>query len=313
MDISFLLYPTRSVKVDEDSSFWIIHELLQRGHTVSHFQSGDLFWEGGRLQAYLTAAKTDPKKGFLPSPRPRRPSPLDSLDVIFIRKEPPFDAEYLACLQLLSRLKKPFILNDPAGMMLCNEKLSVLDFPGFAPECLVTGDALEARRFARRFRLGVVVKPLDNKAGSGVFRVRHDEKHFPARLESATEGGRRKVMLQRYLPHGASGDKRILLLGGRCIGSFLRVPPKTDFRANLSLGGSMRRSGLSRREEKLIGEMRPHLSKYGLYFVGLDVIDGFLSEVNVTSPSGIPELRALEGKRAEKDVASFIEERLEGL
>jgi glutathione synthase len=309
MNISFLLYPTRSVKVDEDSSFWIIHELRSRGHHVRYFESKDMTGGPGGLGAYLTPARTDARRGFLPSVRSKKAAPLEDQDVIFIRKEPPFDQEYLYALQLLSRLKRPFVLNDPAGIALCNEKLSILDFPQYAPNSFVTSDPEKAARFARHLGAPVVVKPLDNKAGQGVFRTRHGDKDFKGLLEQATRLGSRSVMLQRYLPHQKSGDKRILVLDGRFLGCFTRVPSRGEFRANLSLGGSMRRAALSRREERMLEAMAPYLRKHGLYFVGLDVINGCLSEINVTSPSGIPEIRALGGKRLEKTIVDFMERR----
>lgn len=310
MKIAFLLYPTGLVKVDEDSSFWVIHELVARGHAVSYFESGDLVASGGRIQAWLTGARTDAKKGFLPSPKNKALTPLDSMDAVFIRKEPPFNEEYLYALQLLMGLgSATFILNDPKGIALCNEKMSVLGFPDFAPESYVGNRPDAARDFVRRLGSRVVVKPLDNKAGYGIFMTDPKDKNLSSILDQATLLGKRKVMIQRYIPHDKEGDKRILLLDGEFLGAFTRVPNKSDFRANLSVGGSMRRAVLSTREKELVGQMKPFLKQNGLYFVGLDVIGGYLSEINVTSPSGIPEIRALEGLRLEKKIADFIERR----
>ena len=311
MKIAFLLYPTTSVKVDEDSSFWIMHELRLRGHEVCHFESRDLFHAGGRVRAYLTRTKTDAKKGFLPSPKDDQPSALDEFDAVFIRKEPPFDTEYLYALQLLNVLRgRVFVLNDPAGIALCNEKMWALEFGGFAPESLVTPLASEAKSFIRSLRARAVVKPLDNKAGYGIFLTGPNDKNLASMLDQATELGRRRIMVQRYIPHEKTGDKRILILNGEFLGCFARLPASGDFRANLSAGGSMRRAALSMREKKLLEKMAPRLLEHGLYFVGIDVIGGYLSEVNVTSPSGIPELRALEGKKLEKKVADFLEKRV---
>ena len=189
MKISFLLYPTGSVKVDEDSSFWIMHELISRGHTVSHFESGDLAASGGRIQAWLTRTRTDAKKGFLPSPKAAALTPLDAQDVIFIRKEPPFDEEYLYALQLLMGVgKKTYVLNDPSGIALCNEKMSVLGFPEFCPESLVTNRPDAARDFVRRLGARAVVKPLDNKAGYGIFLTDAKDKNLASILDQAKIG-----------------------------------------------------------------------------------------------------------------------------
>ncbi len=156
----------------------------------------------------------------------------------------------------------------------------------------------------------VVIKPLHQKAGFGILRSGPLDKNLPSMLDIATDSGKKTVLIQRYIPQNSFGDKRILVLEGKIIGYFLRRPPKQDFRANLSVGGSMHRTVLTRQEEKMVEEMAPLFLRHGLYFVGLDVIGGFLSEINVTSPSGIPEIRHLEGKRLERDIADFIERRL---
>ena len=171
----------------------------------------------------------------------------------------------------------------------------------------MTSRPSEAVRFLKALARPAVIKPLDNKAGYGIFLTHAKDKNLGSILDQATLLGRRKVMIQRYVPHEKSGDKRILLLDGEPLGCFTRVPSRSDFRANLSVGGSMRRASLSGREKKLLHAVRPVLLKYGLYFTGLDVIGGYLSEINVTSPSGIPEIRALEGRRLEKPIADFIE------
>ncbi len=190
MKIAFLLYPTAKVKVDEDSSFWIMHELVSRGHRVSYFESRDMRWDGGKLLAPLTPARLDPRKGFLPSPAPEKASDLGSLDAIFIRKEPPFDTQYLYVLQLLELIKsRVFVMNDPAGIALCNEKLSTLQFPGLVPESLVTSDPAVARAFIRSLGKAVVVKPLHQKAGSGILKTDRNDKNLPSLLDIATDSG----------------------------------------------------------------------------------------------------------------------------
>ena len=311
MKIAFLLYPTVKVKVDEDSSFWIMHELLARGHQVYYFESSELCWQKGALGARLTPARLDIRKGFLPAPSPKKRTDLSTLDAIFIRKEPPFDTEYLYALHLLQLVKnRVFVLNDPAGIALCNEKLFTLRFERFIPKSLVTNQIRVAQNFIRRLGKTVVIKPLHQKAGSGILRSGAQDKNLPSMLDIATDSGKKTILVQRYIPQNSFGDKRILVLNGKIVGSFLRRPPQHDFRANLSVGGSMHRAKPTLDEKKMVDRMAFQLLRHGLYFVGLDVIGGFLSEINVTSPSGIPEIRQLEGKKIEKDVADFIERRL---
>jgi glutathione synthase len=311
LKIAFLLYPTEGVRPDEDSSFWIMRELQKRGHRVFYFESKDLFAREDGVRAHLRAARLDTRRGYLPSPLSPRPERLDAFDCVFIRKEPPFDNEYLYALQLLSLLKgRVFMLNDPAGVAVANEKTFTLRFPRYLPETVVTEDPARAREFIRQLKARVVVKPLNEKGGKGIFAAGVSDGDLLARLEDATRLGTEKVLVQRFIPANARGDKRIVILNGRILGAFLRKPSRTDFRANLSRGGTMHRTAVSPRERGLVEAMAPELEKHGLWFVGIDVIGGFLTEVNVTSPAGIPEVHHFEKSRPERDVADFIERRV---
>ena len=190
MKMSFLLYPTSKIKIEEDSSFWIMLELKKRGHQVSYFESKDLLWLGDGPRAYLTPARLDEKKGYLPSSADDLATDLSSLDCIFIRKEPPFDARYLHALQLMTAIKeKIFILNDPQGIAICNEKLFSLEFPGYFPETIVTEDADSARAFIKSLKQPVIVKPLDEKGGKGIFSTSARDKNLPSLLQIATHSG----------------------------------------------------------------------------------------------------------------------------
>ena len=233
---------------------------------------------------------------------------LDNLNAVFIRKEPPFDNEYLYALQLLSALdERVFVLNNPAGIAMCNEKLFILEFKEFIPQSFVSENTGELRKFIRSLKSPAVVKPLNNKGGAGIFVTRTQDRNLPSLLDQITKNGSQKVMAQRYIPHDRAGDKRILLLDGDPLGCFVRRPSKTDFRANLSVGGTMGRAALSARDGQILQALKPKLLEHGLHFVGIDVIGGYLSEINVTSPSGIPELRQLTGQKLEKKVVDFIE------
>ncbi len=311
MKIAFLLYPPSKVKADEDSSFWIMHELQRRGHNVYHFESRHLLWCKNAPHAFLTPAKLDARKGYLPSPLSSTARDLSSIDCVFIRKEPPFNNEYLYALQLLEMVKeKVFVLNDPAGIALANEKTFSLLFKGLAPETVVTENIAAAKNFLRHLRARAVIKPLNQKGGYGIFSTSGRDKNLPSLLETATCSGTRKILVQRFIPTGASGDKRILILNGKALGAFTRRPPPADFRANLSTGGSMHRARLTRQDERLVEAIAPKLLSYGLWFVGIDVIGNYLTEVNVTSPAGIPEINFFNKTRLEKEVADFIEARL---
>ncbi|MBI4352354.1 MAG: glutathione synthase [Candidatus Omnitrophica bacterium] len=314
MKIAFLLYPTEKVKPDEDSSFWIMHELQRRGHEVSYFQHSELLWSKGSPHAFLRKPRLNVKKGFLPSPVSPEPVDLSQMHCVFIRKEPPFNKDYLYALQLLRLIKdKVFMVNDPDGIALANEKLFTLAFSKHIPETLVTERIPEAVRFIRTLHKRAVVKPLHEKGGAGIFVTSFSDRNLPSLLEMATRRGQRKVLIQRFLPTERFGDKRLLVLDGKILGAFIRKPSRTDFRANLSAGGTMHRAEVNGWDKKIVGEMAPVLERHGLFFVGLDVIGKALTEINVTSPAGIPEINALNGVCLETKVADFIEERCHSL
>lgn len=311
MKITFLLYPVSRVKVEEDSSFWMLWELKKRGHEVSYFESHQLFASEKSVYAFLTPARLAPKRGYLPSPPSNKPTDLAEWDCIFIRKEPRFDSRYLHALQLLERIKaKTFILNDPRGIAMANEKLFPLEFREFLPETLVTENVALARKFIRDLSCRVVIKPLDDKGGHGIFSLKPSDVNLPSLLDIATCSGKRKILIQRFIEHTKMGDKRILVLNGKVLGAFSRRPSPSDFRANLSVGATMHRSLVSRWDEELVAKMSPRLSENGLYFVGIDVIGKYLTEVNVTSPAGIPEIHHFDKSYPEKKVADFIEQQL---
>ena len=313
MKIAFLLYPVSDVRIDEDSSFWVIHELLRRGHVVHYFESKDLFYSQGTIQAFLKPTRTDSKKGYLPSPPAAQPTPLRDLDCVFIRKEPPFDNEYLHTLQLLTLIRdKVFVLNDPRGVMFCNEKLFTLEFPELIPETLVSENPKIAERFVLGLGQKVVIKPLHEKSGLGIVMSNPRDKNLPSLLQIATQSEKRQILVQRYVDGEKFGDKRILILNGEPIGAFLRKPPAQDFRANLSVGGRMLCTTLTPRDRQITKRLAPALLQHGLHFVGIDVIGSYLTEINVTSPAGIPECQALYGAHLEKKVVDFLESSVGG-
>ncbi len=310
MKIAFLLYPTATVRTDEDSSFWIMHELGRRGHEVCHFESRHLFAEPGP-KAFVYRSKMDPRKGFALSSLSPKPSDLFDFDAVFIRKEPPFDNSYLHALQILDLLKgRVFMMNDPRGIAMFNEKLSILHFPELVPATMVTDNPALARNFIDDLKKQVVVKPLHEKAGSGILTARIGDKNLPSILDVATSAGKNKVMVQEFIRVKGLADKRILLLNGEFLGVFARKPAPSDFRSNLSVGGSMHKASLTSEDKRIIDAIAPTLVRNGLYFAGIDVMGPYLTEINVTSPSGIPEINALCGTRLQKKVADFIESRV---
>lgn len=309
MKIGFLLYPIDNINVMEDTSFWIMHELQRRGHQVFRFESRHMIWDG-QPSAYLTPSRTHPRQGFIPAKRQTSPCALSKLDCIFIRKEPPFDDDYLHALQLLELVKhRVFVINDPAGIAMCNEKMFSLAFEPYIPQTLVTDNAATAKSFIRRLGKKVVLKRLNEKGGHGIFASHPKDENLPSLLETATRSGLEKIMVQRFIPARRHGDKRILILDGRIIGSFLRRPPTGDFRANIGVGGTFHRATVSSRDKKIVAALTPLLGRYGLHFAGIDIIGDYLTEINVTSPAGIADVIILEKKHLESQVVDFLEKK----
>jgi glutathione synthase len=234
----------------------------------------------------------------------------DDFDVVLQRKDPPVDAEYVTATQILGLCRRALVLNHPTGILAANEKLYACGFPQLMPETRVTREIPELIDFMAKLGGEMIVKPLGGRGGEGIFHLRHDDRNLFSILEQATGFGRRRAMAQRYLPDVRRGDKRILLVDGEPIGAVLRVPAAGETRANLHVGGTPARAPLDDYDRRIVTQLRPHLLRDGLFFVGIDVIGGWLTEINVTSPTGIQEIDALEGVRIEHDVIAAVESRV---
>jgi glutathione synthase len=232
-----------------------------------------------------------------------------------MRKDPPFDLKFFFVTHLLSLIdpKKCFVMNDPKGLREANEKLYALRFPEQIPQTLVTSDMQRLRDFMEEHGGEMIIKPLDGCGGSGVFYLNTQDRNTNAILEAATDNGRKIIMGQRYLPEIRQGDKRIIVLDGEPLGAVLRVPLETETRGNIHVGGQCVRTEVTKRDREICAALAPLLREDGLYLVGLDVIGSYLTEVNVTSPTGIQEINALNGVRLESQVIDFVEAQLEKL
>jgi len=230
-----------------------------------------------------------------------------------MRKDPPFDMKFCFATHLLSLIDQTrcFVMNDPKGLREANEKLYALRFPEQIPQTLVTSDMQRLKDFMEEHGGEMIIKPLDGSGGSGVFYLNTQDRNTNAILEAATDNGRRMIMGQRYLPEIRQGDKRIVVLDGAPLGAVLRVPLETETRGNIHVGGQCVRSEVTERDREICAALAPLMQADGLYFVGLDVIGNYLTEVNVTSPTGIQEINALNGVRLESQVIDFVEQRAE--
>jgi len=252
----------------------------------------------------LVVSDTPPHANFGPTFEVR----LADAQAVFIRKDPPFDTAYLLTTLLLERLRgRTVLMNDPRGLREANEKLYALNFTRWMPKTVVTSYEDEIMAFVRSVGGTGVIKPLDLMGGTGVMMIRDGDKNARSIIQLLSDEGRRLCMIQEFIPKVTLGDKRILLLAGKPLGAINRVPRSDDLRSNIHVGGSVEECKVTEHEMAIINDIAPKLAQDGLIFVGLDVIDGRLTEVNVTSPTGIQQLSRHLGREVSNDVIEYVE------
>jgi glutathione synthase len=302
--------PLEAVREYHDSTFALMLECQRRGHEIVELNQSEIYFRGDRAHARMRTVRVQREAGNHFRVLHDARGPLSTLHVIFLRKDPPVDAEFLHATQLLALARGPLLINEPAGLQAANEKLFALRFPELLPATMVARDLKLLRAFVAEQGGDAVVKPIDGFGGLGIFRLCTGDPNFEAILETATELGRRAVVVQRYLPEVTKGDKRVIVLDGVPIGAVLRVPQAGELRANLAVGGRAVKAEVDARDHEICGRLRPELQRLGLHLVGLDVIGRWLTEVNVTSPTGLVEIDALSGISLERQILDFIELRV---
>lgn len=311
MRIAFVMDPIETVLVDKDTSFALMLEAQARGHEVFYLSHRGLWAEDGRL--YASARHVEVRRAEPPSHATLgsvQDFDIAEFDAVMIRTDPPFDEAYLNTTQLLELARgKTLIINDPRGLREANEKLYALHFPDVMPRTMVTHHAHHIRTFVQKVGGRAVIKPLNGAGGRSVMVLDQGDLNFNAIVETLTAEGRRFAMVQEFLPAVRQGDKRILLLDGEPLGAILRVPRPDDARSNIHVGGHVEPTELTEADLAIVRRVAPKLRADGLYFVGLDVIGGRLTEVNVTSPTGIQELSRFSGTNPEAKVITWVEHR----
>ena len=309
--MAFVMDPIRSIDIRGDTTFALMLEAQRRGHHIFCVDPGDLGVAGGAVFAKVSPVTLRREPGQHADLGEPHIVDLDAeMQVVFQRKDPPVDEAYVTATQILALLKRAQVWNRPAGILAANEKLYAFHFADLMPETLVARESARFLDFLERMGGEMIVKPLGGRGGEGIFHVRRDDRNLFSILEQTTRFGTRLAMAQRYLPEVRRGDKRILLLEGEPLGAVLRVPAERENRANLHVGGRPERARLDEDDRRIIDRLRPWLARDGLHFVGIDVIGGRLTEVNVTSPTGIQEMNALDGERYEERVLERVEQRL---
>ncbi|MEC7518231.1 MAG: glutathione synthase [Myxococcota bacterium] len=308
MRIVFVMDPPSTVLVDEDTSFALMLAAQSRGHRVDHCMAQELWLRGGTAGARVRRAtcQRDPKNPITLG----EPEDLDlaDADVVFVRKDPPFDDDYLWATQILEHVRgQTLVVNDPRGLRDANEKIYATYFPALMPDTLIANDKARIKAFVKEVGGRAVIKPLSGAGGEGIFALTESDPNLNACIETVTRGGKRLAMAQAFLPDVTKGDKRILLLDGEPLGAILRVPQGGDLRSNIHVGGRVDAAELDDADRAIIEAVAPRLKADGLYFVGLDVIGGKLTEVNVTSPTGIQQASRLSGRDLEAKVVDWLE------
>jgi glutathione synthase len=308
LTMAFVMDPVTDLDVAGDTTFVFMLEAQKRGHAVLYVDPGDLTIEQGRPAARVTPVTLRAEKGNHVDLGDARTVILDDeVDVAFQRKDPPVDAAYIAATQILGTCQKTLTLNHPESVLAFNEKLFAVHFPDLMPITSVTKNIADLRQFMKARGGEMIVKPLDGKGGEGIFHLVEGEKNITSILEQSTQFGTRAVMAQEYLPAIREGDKRILLLEGELLGAVLRVPAPKEVRANLHVGGTAEKAELTAADLKIIERVGPVLKRHGLFFVGIDVIGDRLTEINVTSPTGVQEINTLDNTCLEAKVLDAVE------
>jgi len=310
MRFVFVMDPLTRVTHDKDTSFAFIRAAQARGHQSFHCLPHDLHVREGRPFATVQRIEilTESPYIVLHKDQGAPHVDLEGIDAVFIRKDPPFDQAYLYATLMLERARgKTLIINDPRGLRDANEKLYALHFSEWTPKTFVTSDRDMIHQFVLDVGGKAVIKPLDGAGGWGVMMLRSDDKNARAIVDMLTGEGKHLAMVQAFLPAVSQGDKRILLLDGEPLGAILRVPRADEIRSNIHVGGSVVPTELTSREQELVRAIAPRLRADGLIFVGLDVIGEHLTEVNVTSPTGIQELSRFTGVDQSVKVIEWVE------
>ncbi len=310
MRLVFVMDPLDRVTHDKDTTFAFIEAAQARGHASHHCLLRDLYIEDGDAWAITHPVEILPAAPWIVLRREGGPVKLRLADVdaVFMRKDPPFDRAYLYATLILERARgRTLLVNDPRGLRDANEKLYALNFPEWTPRTLVTADRDMIHAFCRDHGGVAMVKPLDGAGGMGVIQIKTGDKNARAIVDMLTHEGHRLTIVQEFLPSVTAGDKRVLLLDGEPLGAILRVPRADELRSNIHVGGSVVPAELTPRELEMVRSLAPRLRADGLVFVGLDVIGERLTEVNVTSPTGIQELGRFTGTRPSDRIMAWVE------
>lgn len=307
LNVAIQMDPIASVDINADSTFAIALEAQKRGHELSYYEPRHLSMRDGGVYAKAHPIRLRREQGNHVDIGAAEHLKLDQTDVVLLRQDPPFDMNYITTTHLLERVHgQTLVVNNPSEVRNAPEKLFVTEFEGVMPATLITSDEDEVRAFRNEYK-DIIVKPLYGNGGAGVFRLQEGDENLASLMELFAQLYREPAIVQQYLPDVRKGDKRIILVDGKPVGALNRVPAEGESRSNMHVGGRPEKSELTAREHELCEIIGPELKRRGLIFVGIDVIGDYLTEINVTSPTGIQEIARFGGA----DIASLIWDAIE--
>jgi len=310
LKVALQMDPIADVNIDADSTFVIGLEAQNRGHELFYYHPDDMMYEDGRVLAQMQRVSLKRELGNHFTLGTAELVDLSTLDVIWLRQDPPFDMQYLTTTYLLDMVADTtLVVNNPTEVRANPEKLYIAKFPDLVPPTLVTRNKAAIRAFRDKHE-DIVVKPLYGNGGAGVFHVKPDDENLGSLLEMFLDGSREPVVVQAYLKDVRQGDKRIILIDGEPLGAINRVPQDGEARSNMHAGGTPLPTQLTERDLQICRTIGPDLKARGLVFAGIDVIGGYLTEINVTSPTGLQEIRHFDNIALEENIWDAIEHKL---
>lgn len=310
LKVAFQMDPIEGVDINADSSFRIALEAQERGHELFYYSPDMLAFNEGRITASGHRMVLRREQGNHVDLGPLETVDLADWDVVWLRQDPPFDMGYITSTHLLDRLEgKALVVNNPFWVRNYPEKLLVLDFPELTPPTTIARDIGTIKAFKEKHG-DIILKPLYGNGGAGVFRLDHNDRNLTSLHELFTGFSREPLIVQKFLPDVSNGDKRVILVDGAPVGAINRVPAKGETRSNMHVGGRPEKIGLSERDLEICAAIGPLLREKGQVFVGIDVIGDYLTEINVTSPTGIQELERFDGTNVAEKIWQAIEAKI---
>ena len=309
MKIAFQMDPIESVNIEADSTFRLAEEAQARGHELFYYLPDQLAYQEGRITARGRSLTVQRKQGAHATLGEMREVDLADFDVVWLRQDPPFDMHYITLTHLLDRIHPDtLVVNDPFWVRNYPEKLLVLDFPDLTPPTTIARDLATIKAFKAKHG-DVILKPLYGNGGAGVFRLDANDRNLTSLHELFTGFSREPLIVQKFLPAVSKGDKRVILVDGEPVGAINRIPAEGETRSNMHVGGRPEKVALTERDLEICARIGPVLREKGQVFVGIDVIGDWLTEINVTSPTGIQELERFDGVNIAGKIWEAIEAR----